>query len=121
MVAKLSAIFFLSVGIYALSGKLDVKKMLKSFDESPGLTIMSGFAMIVIGGLLIEYHNIWVKDWPVLVTILGWASMIKGVTFITCPRIFSGLEGTLKDLKAQPLGYIIIVVGLIYGYFGFLA
>lgn len=120
LIAKLSGIFFLSVGICSVSGKLDVDKMLRSFDDSPGLRIMSGFAMITIGGLIIQYHNIWEKDWRVLVTIIGWAGMLKGITFIAFPQMISGLGGKFKKAPVQSLGWLVIALGLIYSYFGFL-
>lgn len=119
LVAKLSALFFIAVGIRAVSGNLNIKKMLASFDDSQGLTIMSGFAMIAIGGLLVENHNIWVKDWPVLVTIIGWASLIKGVIFVGFPDVISFSGGMFKKAPVDKLGYVIIALGLLFGYYGF--
>lgn len=120
LIAKLAAVFFVSVGIRAVTGKLNVTKMLKSFDDSSGLTIMSGFAMIAVGGLLIEHHNIW-SGWQVLVTLIGWAGLLKGISFIAFPQMISGIGGKFTKAPVQQLGFVIIALGLIYAYFGFVA
>ncbi len=121
LVAKLLAIYFLSVGVSAISGKLNMNKMLASFEESPALMLMSGFTMLVLGGLLVNYHNFWVKDWTVLITIMAWLILIKGVIFIAFPQLMSSFKGLYKNLNMQTWGFVVIAVGLLFGYFGFLA
>ena len=121
LIAKLAGIFFLAVGLRSVTGKMNIKKMLDSFDDSPGLTIMSGFAMIAVGGILIQHHNIWVRDWPVLVTIIGWATMLKGISFIAFPDIISGIGGRFRKMPVEKLGWVVIAIGFVYAYFGFFA
>ena len=120
LVAKILALYYLAAGVGVLSGKVKADKMIKSFEDSPGLTLISGFFMIIIGALLVEYHNIWVKAWTVLVTIIGWVALIKGVLFIAYPQLLLSFKGMYKNTKPW-WGVIGIALGLLFGYFGFVA
>lgn len=120
LVAKILALYYLAVGVGVLSGKVKADKMIKSFEDSPGLTLISGLFMIIIGALLVEYHNIWVKDWTVLITIIAWAILIKGVLFIAAPQMLYSFKGMYKNMKPS-WGIFVIALGLLFGYFGFLA
>jgi len=92
--------------------------MLKNFQDSPGLTFVSGFFMIIVGALLVQYHNLWVQDWTILVTIIGWALLIKGTIFLAIPKPFLAMSSRFsKDSKW--IGVVVIAVSLLLGYFGF--
>lgn len=119
LVAKILALYYLALGVGVLSGKLNVGRMIKSFEDSPGLTLMTGFILIIIGTLLFQYHNIWGGGWNVLITIIGWLTMIKGVLLIAFPRVLFSFKGLYKNTKV--LWVVPIALGLLFGYFGFVA
>jgi hypothetical protein len=119
LVAKMAALVYLSVGIGALSGKVNVKELFDSFSKSPGLTYLGGFVALIAGVALVQYHNFWVNDWTVLVTILGWLAVIKGVTLIAFPQVMPKFKPVFKNV--QLFGFLAIAIGLLFGYFGFVA
>ncbi|MDA1060980.1 MAG: hypothetical protein O3B47_04260 [bacterium] len=118
LVAKIMTIVYISAGVSALSGKVDFKKFVEEFEKSPALTYITGLFGIIIGMLLIEHHNFWVKDWTVLVTIIGWAALIKGILLIVFPSAILSLRSIYKN--TQTWGIFIVVIGLVFGYFGFI-
>ena len=118
LVAKIAALTYLSAGIAALSGKMDYKKIVDSFNASPALTYVTGLFALIIGMILVENHNIWVKDWPVLITIIGWASTIKGVMLIAFPDVMDSFKPVFKNTTG--VGIFLLALGLLFGYFGFL-
>jgi hypothetical protein len=120
LVAKMMALIYLATGLSVLFGQVNPKKALKGFSESPALTYVSGFLMVVLGALLVQYHNFWVSEWIVLVTIIAWALLIKGVLFLLLPKFFLALSEKFTSEKKWQ-GIVVLVVGLIFGYFGFLA
>ncbi len=117
LVAKMLAIFYLSAGVAALGGKVNFGKIVGDFEKSSALIFITGFISIVVGMLLVTYHNIWVKDWTVLITIVGWAALVKGVLFIAFPGFISCFKGIYKNTRIW--GVIIFIIGLMFGYFGF--
>jgi uncharacterized membrane protein len=48
--------------------------------------MLAGFIGIFGGLAIILSHNIWEPSWRVLVTIFGWAALIKGVTYVAFPE-----------------------------------
>jgi predicted MFS family arabinose efflux permease len=119
LVARIAAVAYLAFGVAAFRGNFDVKKLMDSFEKSPGLSIFTGMFTLIMGMLLVHSHNIWVQDWPVLVTIIGWAATIKGVLFIAAPEVLKSFVPMFK--KTQGVGLFVIGIGLVFGYFGFVA
>jgi len=119
VVAKILALVYISSGIAALSGKISFNKMVEEYERSQGLTFLSGFVTIVIGVFLVEYHNIWVRNWTVLITVIGWLSLFKGVMLIAFPQ--SILMFSRWRRNTFRLGIFMIIFGLVFGYFGFIA
>lgn len=116
-VAKVLALLYLSAGIAALTGKMTFAKIVDDFQKSPALTYVTGMFAILVGMLIIQFHNVWVKDWTVLVTIVGWAAMLKGIMFIAAPEMMSSFKPMYKNTSVW--GFILLAIGLIFGYLGF--
>lgn len=117
LVAKMVSLLYLAAGIAALSGKVTFAKIVDDFDKSPALTFITGLFSMIFGVLLVEYHNLWVKDWRVLITIIGWAALIKGVMFIVAPNMMDFFKPWYKNTKGW--GLLLVAIGLVFGYFGF--
>ena len=116
-VAKVLALTYISAGIAAVSGKVAFGKMVEEFERSPALTYVTGFFTLVLGMLLVQFHNIWVSDWTVLITIIGWISLIKGITLIAFPQCLLLFKGWYKN--ARGWGIVMIALGALFAYFGF--
>lgn len=41
---------------------------------------------LIMGLVTVILYNLWVKDWRVLITILGWSTLIKGISKIRFPE-----------------------------------
>ena len=61
---------------------------------------------------------IWAKDWTVLITIIGWVSLLKGIILIAFPQSISSFKGIYKNTRLW--GIFMIAIGLLFGYFGFI-
>ena len=117
LVAKILSLTYLSAGVAVLSGKLSFSRIAEDFEKSPALTFISGFVTLIIGMLLVEYHNIWMRNWIVLITLVGWLSLVKGVMLIAYPRYISLFKGWYKNTLAW--GFLMLALGFLFGYFGF--
>lgn len=115
--AQILSLTYISAGIAALSGKLSFRRLIEDFETSPGLTYMTGFITLILGMILVKYHNLWVKDWTVLITLIGWAALLKGLMLMACPHFISRFKGWYKNSGA--CGFLMIGMGIVFGYFGF--
>ena len=119
LVAQILAVVYIAVGISAVRGKPNFADMVDDFERSPALTYVTGFFTLVIGMLLLHVHNIWVKNWTVLITIVAWMATIKGFFLIAFPNFISAFKGWYRN--TQVWGFFLIALGLLFGYFGFFA
>jgi hypothetical protein len=46
----------------------------------------NGFLSLWFGGLIVAFHNVW-EGLPVVVTLLGWAQVIKGTVAFLLPDV----------------------------------
>ena len=120
-VAQLAAIVYLSVGVGMLVDKKYYGKFLDSFTKDTTAMYLGGFMALIAGFSLVTYHNEWVKSWEVLVTILGWLALVKGVMLLAFPSTLFGMTKSWVNSKNVGIyAVVVIALGLVFGYFGFI-
>lgn len=79
----------------------------------------SGLVSLVLGLLVVLSHNIWVPNWPVVVTIIGWVLIIQAVARLFWPESFGKM---MKDIAAKnhtAWCWFWLIVGLYLTWYGF--
>lgn len=76
-VARILAVIYISIGISIVSGGLNLAKLIEDFSKSTALSFVTGFMVVIVAGILLQYHHNWSTDWTILVTIIGWVALIK--------------------------------------------
>jgi len=120
LIAQIAAVVYLSVAVGAFISRDYFRKIIQDFYGNAGLTYIGGFMALVLGALIVHFHNYWVSDWRVLVTIIGWSALIKGIVIIIFPKHIQRMSEaflTNKWLKVTP--YITLLLGLLFAWFGF--
>ena len=121
-VAKLIGALYIAVGLGLILDKAYYQKAMTKMLDEAGIMYLGGAMALVTGILLVSYHNIWVKDWEVIITILGWASLIKGIGLLVFPSATIGFyKPMLKGRLVANAGVFALVLGLILGYYGYIA
>lgn len=118
LLAKIISVIYISAGIAVLIGTINFNDIVNDFEKSPALTFVAGSIGIFIGIILIEYHNIWVKNWNVLITIISWLFLIGGVIVVIIPKSLSYYKDLFKSSRLW--GIYMIIFGMVIGYFGFI-
>lgn len=119
--AKALAIYLVIISIALLCHPARYKAAIMDMKDNQPLMLIMGLLAIIVGALMVVAHNIWVMDWPVLITILGWLALIKGTVILLFPQFFRNL---LAKFVACKFSYhvrliIILVFGIFLGYHGF--
>jgi hypothetical protein len=122
-IAKIAAVLYLSVGISALLNKNYLKKVVEDYVKSPGLAYLGAVSALVLGFILLFIYSEWVWDWKLLITLLGWGAIIKGVFALLFPGALIKLSESLIKMKSLFVlcGVVGIILGLFFGYYGFMA
>jgi uncharacterized protein YjeT (DUF2065 family) len=118
---QILGITYLVVGIGMLVNHDFYKKLITNFTENPPAIYLSGLVALLIGCLLVILHNNWTKDWSVIITIFGWAALIKGIFLIIFPKVSIKLSNTFKEMKKllRVWGIVVAVVGALLCWLGF--
>ncbi|VBB44426.1 membrane hypothetical protein [uncultured Desulfatiglans sp.] len=121
VIARIASIIYLAAAAGALFSRSHYRRLIEDFYRNAALVYLAGFMAVVLGFLMVSSHNLWVKDWRVLITILGWLALIKGVLLISFPGFVQGYSRPFfgeRGLMWLPLAAV--PLGLLFGYFGFL-
>ena len=82
--AQLWGSFFVIFGLlFIITGQLG--KTIEMTDDK-AFVISTGYITLLMGLVTVILHNVWVADWRVAITILGWTTLIKGIMKIGFPE-----------------------------------
>lgn len=81
--------------------------------QIPPVVYLSGVLMFVAGLVIVQAHNVWRRNWTVLVTLSGWFFLLLGLF-----RMFAAGAYQRKSASAGSTFFLIVegilfVVGLI--------
>jgi hypothetical protein len=80
------------------------------YTEDKTVTISTGYITFLLGLVTVVLHNLWVKDWRVAVTILGWFTLLKGIEKIGFPDRVNKKAQMFKE-KQWLWGGVIFFIG----------
>jgi hypothetical protein len=78
--------------------------LVESVSNDPALIFVSGVLLFIGGLAIVRTHNIWARDWPVLVTILGWFALLGGLARMFFPIQLAAMAASFS----QRTGLIVI-------------
>lgn len=111
--AKLIGPTLLTISAAMLANQDNMRDMAADFLEHRGLIFLAGLLTLVAGIAIVLTHNVWVAGWPVIITILGWASIVGGVFRIVFPDSVKAMgQRVLQSTTVMTVG------GMIQGVLG---
>lgn len=79
-----------------------------------------GITSFVIGIAMVLTHNVWVQSWQVVITVLGWIALLKGLSILFLPQATKNLAKKMENKEWLPVVLVIgVFVGLVITYLGF--
>lgn len=54
--------------------------------EDKKFVIATGYSTLLMGLITVSIHNIWVWDWTLIITLLGWTAVLKSIHKIGFPE-----------------------------------
>lgn len=120
--AQVMGLGFLLIGLGHLLNLGGMKKLLTEYSKSPALMYLTGFMLTVAGVVLVLHHNTWGADWTLLITILCWLVLVKGLFFVFLPNLMAKeMKSMAKQENLLMFGAILsLVMGVYLGYLGFI-
>ncbi|MDD5213850.1 MAG: hypothetical protein PHG82_05480 [Candidatus Gracilibacteria bacterium] len=113
LIGSLLGPLVLVIGISLVFNTQLYLKMIKDFIKEPVALFVSAMRGFVIGLVMIQNNNIWSMTWEMIITILGWAILIKSTLLLLIPNFFYNFAQKCKFPKEM-----LKIVGIIYALFG---
>lgn len=121
LVAKIIGIVYVSFGIGLIVNKAFYKDAMARLLQNSGYLIIGGFIAIVFGVLIIENHNVWEPNWTVIITLIGWIALLKGILLLAFPTKLDFFKSKfVSDSFLKILAPSVLIFGLIFLYLGFM-
>ena len=109
------------VGISLLMNETAFRKMAMEFLRSPALIFFSGMILMPAGLAVVLSHNVWVLNWPLIITLLGWIAVVSGALRVFAPD--RALKIGKKAIASKEIITVAaaswLVIGAVLCYFGF--
>lgn len=83
------------------------------YTDDKTITVSTGYITFLLGLMTITLHNIWVTDWRLAITILGWITLFKGIEKIAFPERVNRKAQMFKG-KQTLWGGVIFLIGVFY-------
>lgn len=121
VLAKISGLMCLLIG-FSVMNKSYMTAIVNELENSKAQFWFAGFVAALIGAITLAFYSTWNTHWPVLITILGWLALLKGIVIMLFPG--SMMHSFYRKFKASGVimfsGVIAILFGLILLYKGFI-
>jgi hypothetical protein len=123
LIAKILGPYCIIVAIGIMFNLKNYQKMMEDFLKNAALIYLGGIMALIFGIVIVLFHNVWVAGWPVIITILGWMGLIKGIWLIVFPNAVGKLTQAFqkKPVILRVHMVIVLVIGLLLTVKGYLA
>jgi len=121
--AQLLGPMFVVLGVALLSKRQMFQTILQGFIGSATLLYLAGFFGLLAGIALVLTHNIWVADWRVIITLIGWVTLVRALISIFQPQWIVAAGTAVLKQHGVFVGAAVLnlIIGLILSYFGYAA
>jgi hypothetical protein len=82
-------------------------------EQIPPVVYLSGVLMFVAGLAIVRWHNVWRRDWTVLVTLCGWCLLALGLLRMFAADFYRQASGNTGSMFFVFVESILFAVGLL--------
>jgi hypothetical protein len=101
LIARLLGGMLFVSGVGILLNSDGYRATAEEFLRGVGLIYMSG-VMALLGGLaVVNVHNVWTRDWRLLVTLIGWFAVIDGTLRVVVPQFIAAFDACISASPAS--------------------
>lgn len=111
-IAGLMGPLLLAIGIAMVINRDLFPTMAGQLTQNYGLVFIAGMLALVAGVAVVRVHNVWSGGWPVIVTVLGWLSIVGGLARMWFPQMAAPIANSLGGNSTALLVAGLVCAGL---------
>ncbi len=118
--AQFFGLYLAIVGLAFLFRPRSIKTAGWQLTSQPAVLLLSSIVTLLLGIALVLLHNLWVADWRIILTLIAWLTLIKGIFLLYFPQKAELIMGVLQNKTTMVLvGLVAISIALILLCHGF--
>lgn len=110
---KLFGIVLTALSVSLLLNRKFYRHAVKSYLKDQSFILLSGILALVGGASIVILHPVW-AGWEVVLTLVGWIMLIKGVLYLLVPE---GMVSLAKKFTKKGTWISLAVIDLAFGLF----
>ena len=115
LIAKYIGPVMLVAALACLLNPKQIMAIFEDFIKSPALIFIAGVMTLMMGLTFVNFHNHWVADWSVIITIFGWIGIAGGIMRMAFPMF--AIETGKKMMGHKTMLVVIAIVNAVLGAF----
>ena len=121
LIGRLLAVVYVTIGLGMLIRPNYYRKMMRDITQNAAFLYFGGIMALIVGLLIVMHHNVWTASWTLIITIIGWLALVKGVSLLIVPDLMLKQFERMMSKPKLPLiaGVVALTMGLVLGYFSF--
>jgi hypothetical protein len=84
--------------------------------QIPPVVYLSGVLMFVAGLAIVRVHNVWVRNWTVLITLVGWVFLLLGLIRMFAAGKYRQVAAGTNSTVFIALEALLLIIALILTY-----
>lgn len=119
--AKAIGLYYVIVAIAMFVNSSKFTAFLSDFAKNSTMLIPAGLFTLLIGILLVLTHNVWDSSWRIIISVIAWMALIRGIVCLIFPKWqISMIKRCVKSKQSYYSAVVIVLVlGIVLCYFGF--
>ncbi|MBU0646124.1 hypothetical protein KJ611_01440 [Patescibacteria group bacterium] len=110
---KVIALYFIIMALFLIIKKKSLKSTIENFWKNDGSMMFMSAIVLIMGLMVVVSHKVWTADWRIIVTLVGWLMLLKGVALLFFPDWLKNLsKKMMKDSYMLVAGVIWFIIGL---------
>ena len=95
-IAGLIGPLFMAIAAFMVIRRDSFQEFAKAAAYDRPLIFLAGGILLVSGLAIVQVHNLWVSDWRVIITLLGWLCVLGGLIRIFSPEFARSIVDEIK-------------------------
>ncbi|HEV2915592.1 MAG TPA: hypothetical protein VGX92_20095 [Pyrinomonadaceae bacterium] len=115
-IQKLVAICFMVIGLsHIIRPRVWAQLFIMFRDKGEAGSFLSGLLHFPLGALVVSFHNVW-HGIPLVVTLVGWGLLIKGLIYLTYTKHGMRMLGRVsieRSWEFTVAGFVSVALGVL--------
>ena len=97
--------------------------LIEEFLKSEALDFLGGVLGLLGGLAIVNVHNSWNWGWRLIITVIGWLAIIRGIFYMTVPQFVQALGAAVYDRAGvvAAVGLVMLALGGFLSFKGYSA